>query len=86
MLRPQGYATITSPNGLAECDTFTCAHCNAIKHVKPKERPEDIGGFCAVCGKLICANCVGKGCDPLEEKLKRMEASYHARRSYMECA
>ena len=79
-----GQVIITDPYGpTVEHDTFTCGHCNKIKIVKPKERPEDIGGLCKVCMKLICGDCVSTGtCDPLEEKLKREEASYHARRSY----
>jgi hypothetical protein len=44
-------------------------------------KPEDAGGLCTVCTGAICPRCVAKGaCDPFEEKLKRMEASYQARR------
>jgi hypothetical protein len=86
MLRPQGYATVTDPDGVTERDTFTCVHCCAVKHVKPRERPEDIGGLCKVCMGLICADCVGQSCIPFMKKLERMEARYHARRSYLECA
>jgi hypothetical protein len=86
MLRPGGYATITEPERpVREADTFTCAHCNRIVHAardgKPA-RPEDIGGLCMQCSGLICPRCVGKGCDPLEEKLRRWEAREIARRSY----
>lgn len=74
MRRPQGYATLTDPDvGVTERDTMTCAHCNCIKHVKPQERPEDIGGLCKVCMGLICANCVGKQCIPFMEKVDRLE-------------
>lgn len=82
MLRTGGYATLTSDRGVEERDTFTCHHCNRVKHVKPKERPEDIGGLCKVCMKLICSHCVGKTCVPFMERLNRMEARYRARRSY----
>lgn len=84
MIRPQGYATITDPeNPTIEIDTFTCAHCNRIKHVKPKERPEDLGGLCKVCMGLICGSCVETGkCDPFEEKLKRMEDRDRTLREY----
>ncbi len=45
----------------------------------PMERAEDMGGICHLCGdkhrpSFICEICVGKGCDPFEEKLKRMES------------
>ncbi len=84
MRKPQGYATIVDPDApTVEMDTFTCAHCNCVKHVKPRERPEDTGGLCKQCMKLICAQCVERGhCDPFEEKLRREEARYHALRSY----
>lgn len=83
MLKPQGYATLTDPDtGVEERDTFTCYHCNCVKHVKPKMDPTDLGGLCKVCMKLICPDCVGKSCVPFMKKLERMEARYHARRSY----
>lgn len=82
MRRPHGVGIIYDTHQTVEMDTYKCAHCQAIKHVKPKERPEDIGGLCYVCSGLICSACVGKGCDPFEEKLKRMEARDEARRSY----
>lgn len=85
MRRPGGYLICTSFNDgrVQEADTFSCAHCNRIVVVKPMSPPEDMGGRCGCCDKLICANCVERGvCDPLEEKLKRIEASHDARRSY----
>jgi len=84
MRKPQGYAfLVDGDTGKVDtADTFQCFHCQRITLVKPKERPEDLGGFCTVCTRLICSGCVGGGCDPFEEKRKRMEASYHARRSY----
>ena len=64
-------------------DTFTCGHCNRVTFVKPRERPEDTGGFCRQCTKLICSGCAGVGsCLPLEENLRRMEAREDALRSY----
>lgn len=85
MRNPQGYAVITDPQfGIKECDTYTCNHCNCVKHVKPKEKPEDIGGLCRCCMKLICSECVSIGvCDPFMKKLEREEARYHALRSYV---
>ena len=69
--------------GVFELEAFSCHHCNRIVHVMPKCDPTDLGGHCKVCDRLICQQCYGKGgCDTLEAKLERAEASYHARRSY----
>ena len=97
MRNPGGYGIITSPvpsalhfdgrrrehmrAGIFETDTFTCFHCNTVTHVKPRMDAADMGGLCKVCMKLICVHCVGKGCDPMEEKLKRAEDRDRFRRS-----
>lgn len=90
MLRPQGYATVSDPDsGLTERDTLTCSHCNSVKYVKPKERPEDIGGLCKICMGLICAHCVGKPCVPFMEKVDRLEKAIEKGREvgrWWECA
>lgn len=65
-----------------EHDSFSCKHCNRVVFVNAREKAEDLGGFCKVCTGLICGPCVGKGCDVLEEKLRRAEAKQDARRSY----
>lgn len=77
-----GYAVITSPDRVDEMDTFTCSHCNSIRHVRARQDPASIGGLCKVCMGLICERCVGGACDPFVEKLKREEARYDALRSY----
>lgn len=90
MRRAHGVLTIFDPDpqrslgqrNVVEIDTFTCNHCNRIVKVPPKCEPAEVGGLCYICAQPICPTCVGKGCDPFEEKLKRSEASYHARRSY----
>lgn len=84
MRNPGGYAFSFDPSGIRqEADTFTCNHCNKIVVVKPKCDPCDLGGMCRLCEKMICPACVDLGaCDPVEEKLKRAENSYEARRSY----
>jgi hypothetical protein len=74
-----GYATLVDPAFFGghpkEADTFTCAHCNRIVHVKPLKPLDDLGGWCSFCAGLICRSCVGeRRCDPFEEKLKRWEA------------
>lgn len=84
MRREGGVFICSSPDGVTETSTFTCAHCGGIVLVPPKADINQLGGYCHPCGmKMICPRCVAKGsCDPLEQKLRRMEASYHARRSY----
>jgi len=82
-LTPQGHATLVDPDlGTVVRDTMTCGHCNRLTHIKPKMRPEDMGGLCKVCMRLICSHCVGAACDVIEQKLERWEASQAARRSY----
>jgi len=80
MRRPGGYLLSVDPDAGSpfEADTFTCRHCQKIVLVKPMCDPADMGGRCTVCDGLICKNCVGKGCDPMEKKLQRLEA----RKSY----
>lgn len=83
MRAAQGYACITDPGNKTEYDTFSCGHCNAIRHIKPRQRAEDLGGLCKCCMKLICGPCVDRSvCDPLEEQLRRMEAKHDTLRSY----
>lgn len=85
-MRNPGGAILISDPGLpsqVQIDTFTCAHCNCVVQVPPRQDPAKIGGFCYGCTKLVCERCVATGkCDPIEKKLERAEASYHARRSY----
>lgn len=83
MLRPGGNAVITDPGGVTEFDTFTCGHCGTLVHVWPRQRPEDIGGFCRQCMKPTCPRCADdERCDPLERKLERAEARSAALKSY----
>ena len=83
MRNPGGHVRITSPDGIREADSFTCRHCGAIRIVRAKERPENLGGLCRLCMGLVCPACVALArCDPLERKLERAEAAYEARRSY----
>lgn len=67
--------------GITEYDSFTCGHCNSIRHVRARERPEDLGGLCKSCMKLICPACVGQGCTPLEKRIGAMEQRDYLRRS-----
>lgn len=83
-LKPQGYACISDPEeGVRECDTMTCAHCNRVTHIKPTMRPEDMGGFCRMCMKPICVKCTDEGsCTPFEKRLEEIEERDRIRRSY----
>jgi hypothetical protein len=75
MRHPGGYACITAPDApTQEFDTFTCAHCNRITHVRARQDPADIGGLCRQCMGLICPRCVGEPCVPFLKRLDDMEA------------
>jgi hypothetical protein len=81
-----GLGTLSGPYGeTKERATFSCAHCSAIRHVKPFCDPADLGGLCKSCMGVICEQCLGRGCDPLIKKIERMEAEGHARRWMQEC-
>lgn len=81
MRNAQGVMLISDPAaGLQEADTFTCFHCQYVTQVKPMSDPAAAGGFCRVCMKLICKNCVGKSCTPFEKKIQAMEEKYYRRR------
>lgn len=82
MRNAQGYACISGPDGTREADTFTCAHDNRVVHVKAGAKPEDIGGLCKSCMRLICPHCLGQPCVPFLKKIEQEEARYHALRSY----
>ena len=84
MFKPGGYAFSFDAGGIRqECDTITCAHCCKVVLIKPKCDPYELGGMCRLCSKMICPSCVDTGvCDPIEKKLEREEAKYHALRSY----
>lgn len=72
----RGYQVITDPGAswmsrTVECDLTECAHCNRVVYVGPRVDT----CYCTCCDKIICESCEAKGgCDPIEEKLRRMEA------------
>ncbi len=84
MFKEGGYAFSFDPLGVRqEASTFTCHHCCKVVMVKPKCNPDDLGGMCRLCMKMICPTCVDLGtCDPVEKKLDRAEARDKALRSY----
>jgi hypothetical protein len=83
MRNPGGVLISSGPGGVHEVDTFTCAHCQRVTQVRPKERPEDLGGFCTCCAKPVCATCHANGtCTPIEKWLEAQEAKADRRREY----
>jgi len=79
--RQLGYSIITDPEGpVQEADTFTCGHCGTVVWTKPFQDGAAMGGRCTCCDSLVCLNCVGKGCSPLQKKLEQWER----RREYQE--
>ena len=81
MLRAGGHLVGSDPEGIVdEADTFTCRHCQKIVVVRPKQRPEDIGGLCRICMGLVCPGCAGGGCQPFERRIEAAEARGRLRR------
>lgn len=85
MRRPQGYAITVEPGkGDIEEDTFTCAHCNSIVFVKPRQDPSEMGGFCTQCYRHICTKCADLGmCRPFEKWLEQVESRDRLRKSIL---
>lgn len=81
MRQPQGYTIVSGPGaGAGEWDTYTCAHCQNVRRVRPMCPPSEMPDVCHLCGdkhrpSFICEQCRGKGCDPFEAKLDRWEKS-----------
>lgn len=76
MLRPHGYATVTSNDDgrlLSERDTLSCGHCNAW-FAPDKNKPGTEGGFCLKCMAPTCDRCLARGtCTPFMKKLEAVE-------------
>jgi hypothetical protein len=80
MRNPGGYSISCDPVlGTTEHDMFTCGHCQRVTIVKPFCNPEDMGGRCYGCRRLICKACAAPQkeatCDVIEKKLERWEAA-----------
>jgi len=62
-----------------ERDTYTCAHCQKITILAPKQLPH---GGCRTCGGNICSRCVTIGtCAPWERQMDEAEARQVFRKS-----
>ncbi len=58
----------------AEHDFVQCGHCGRHDIVKPKQDPNELGGFCRMCMKHICPDCVRYDrCFPFERSLEVRE-------------
>lgn len=73
---------IKAPIKGREWDTFTCNHCQRVVRYRKRAEAYEMGGHCMVCDKMICAECVGKGCKPFEEKIRAQETRAALRREY----
>lgn len=79
----EGYGIAIAPLGMhEEHKWFTCQHCNHAHRVEAMCRPEDAGGLCKICMKLICPSCVGKPCYPFEKRITDYENRQYAMRDY----
>ena len=63
---------------IVEVETFTCAHCNRVREIHRKCKPEDAAGWCYRCDSMVCAEHAFR-CDPTEEKLLRTERAIEAK-------
>jgi len=52
----------------------TCAHCGYITEFPSMRTMTDHVEVCRCCMGLICLNCYGKPCRPLEKEVERVEA------------
>jgi hypothetical protein len=78
MRKALGYGIIVDP---AQCqpvehDTFTCCHCSKVVPKAPYDPMGDkvLAARCTCCDALMCKECIGKGCRPVEKWLDQYEA------------
>lgn len=64
---------------IGEVNASTCAHCAAITEFSSMRNLQEHVDFCRGCMRLICLNCVGKPCDPIEAKAERAELEQRIR-------
>ena len=56
--------------GVHEMDTFTCIHCNGIRHVVARQAEMF---FCRNCMARICESCADHPCVPFLKKVEEQE-------------
>src|SRR5213075_2961006 len=83
--KPGGYSVITNQSGMPiaqdgrtigafaqhERHSFTCCHCNRVTWIESGQH-QDIGR-CTCCDDLICNQCIGKPCVPMEKAMGTYE-------------
>src|SRR3990167_8836766 len=85
----RGYATVSAPGKTHEADTLSCAHCQGavflhalpghVGHKAPKPP-----GYCPHCHATVCNACaMAGGCEPFEEKIKKIEEGDARQRSML---
>lgn len=77
-----GYAVWSGPGASVEADTVTCAHCNTVVMIHARQSPSEVGGFCRMCMKHICAPCsADPACKTFEKRLEELEAKARLHRA-----
>jgi hypothetical protein len=77
--RARGHVSITGPDGTVEHETFTCSHCSQLTIIPHRATPEQLGGRCAQCDAMVCAECVRRDqgrCKPFEKRIAEYEARH----------
>jgi hypothetical protein len=74
--RGGGVGEYFTPDGVIAVETSTCAHCGRITEIPNRKRMADVVDFCRKCMRLICADCAGKDCHPIEKRVEEEEARY----------
>jgi hypothetical protein len=77
-MRAQGYAQLVDFDGktVAECDTFTCCHCNRVVRLGNADgtKKQGVAVHCTMCGRVGCVPCAETGrCEPFEKLLDAIE-------------
>ncbi len=78
--KPGGLVWLNDGYKTVEHESYTCGHCNKIVVVPHKERAENMGDICHGCMHLICVDCIGRGCRPIEKWCEQEEARARFRR------
>jgi hypothetical protein len=81
-LKERGVAEWTYPDAPTErLKTFTCSHCNNVVIIRAGATATEMGGWCGMCSKPICAACTNNpACVPFERRCDAIEARDRLRR------